>query len=100
MMILTTTNSVEDFKILSYKGIVSGSAIKMPKTTMTFSMDKYYEGLNETVVEVKDKAFLILKENAEKLSANAVVGIKVDVEFTASYYILVTVTGTAVYITK
>ena len=30
-MILTTTNSIDDYKILTYKGIVSGCAIKMPK---------------------------------------------------------------------
>ncbi|MFC6267136.1 YbjQ family protein [Frigoriflavimonas asaccharolytica] len=97
-MILTTTNSVEDYKIFKYQGIVSGSAVNMPKMTMSFSMEKYYSAFSETVAEVKEKAFLDLKENAEKLNANAVVGIKVDVELTTSNYILVTVTGTAVNI--
>lgn len=99
-MILTTTNSVEDYKIITYKGIVSGSSVNMPKMTLTFSMDKYYSDFNETVSKVKDDAFLVLKENAENLNANAVVGIKVDVELTTSNYILVTVTGTAVNISK
>ena len=99
-MILTTTNSVEDYKILTYKGIVSGSAVNMPKMTLTFSMDKYYADFNETVIKVKHDAFVVLKNNAEQLNANAVVGIKVDVELTTSNYILVTVSGTAVYIIK
>ena len=51
-MILTTTNSVDDFKILTYKGIVSGSAVNMPKMTLTFNMDKYYADFNETVIKV------------------------------------------------
>lgn len=99
-MILTTTNSVEDYKIFKYQGIVSGSAVNMPDMTILFSMKKYYESISEKVSEVKENAFALLKENAEKLNANAVVGIKVDVEITASNYILVTVTGTAVNIEK
>jgi uncharacterized protein YbjQ (UPF0145 family) len=30
-MILTTTNSIEDYKILEYNGIVSGTAVNMQK---------------------------------------------------------------------
>ena len=43
-MILTTTNSVEDYKILAYRGIVSGIAVNSQKMIMTFNMEKYYEG--------------------------------------------------------
>lgn len=99
-MILTTTNSVEDYKILEYRGIVSGTAVNMQKMKMTFNMQKYYAGISESISEVKEKAFEQLKENAEKLNANAVVGIKVDIELTASNYVTVTVTGTAVNIIK
>lgn len=99
-MIITTTNSIDDYKILTYKGVVSGSAVKMPKMTWTFNMEKYYADFSESVSEVKENALIVLKENAEKLNANAVVGIKVDVELTTSNYILVTITGTAVNIVK
>ncbi len=99
-MILTTTNSVEDYKILAYRGIVSGIAVNSQKMTMTFNMEKYYEGVSESVSEIKRKAFEKLTENAEKLNANAVVGISVDVELTSSGYITVNVTGTAVSIVK
>lgn len=99
-MILTTTNSIDDYKILTYKGIVSGCAIKMPKITMTFSMEKYYAGFSERVSELKENALLILKEKAESLNANAVISIQVDVEVATDASILVTATGTAVNISK
>lgn len=99
-MILTTTNSVEDYKILEYRGIVSGTAVNIQKMKMTFSMEKYYAAISESISEVKEKAFSQLKENAEKLNANAVVGINVDIELTASNYVTVTITGTAVSIIK
>jgi len=100
MMILTTTNTVEDYKILAYRGIVSGIAVNSQKMTITFNMEKYYEGLSDSVSEIKTKAFEKLTENASKLDANAVVGIAVDVELPSSGYITVNITGTAVSIVK
>ena len=67
---------------------------------MTFNMQKYYAGISESVSEVKDQAFEQLKSNAEKLNANEVVGINVDIELTTSNYVIVTITGTAVNIIK
>ena len=99
-MILTTTNSVEDYKILEYRGIVSGTAVNMQKMKMTFNMQKYYAGISESIAEVKEKAFQELKDNANKLNANAVVGINVDIELTTTNYVTVTITGTAVSIIK
>ena len=99
-MILTTTNSVEDYKILAYRGIVSGTAVDMQKMTLTFNMQKYYEGMSNSVSEVKAKAFEELKLEAEKLNANAIVGISVDIEMSTTSYITVSITGTAVSIVK
>ncbi|MGK0253694.1 MAG: hypothetical protein ACI9OE_001169 [Mariniflexile sp.] len=99
-MILTTTNSIEDFRIIEYKGIVSGVAVNSQKMKMTFNMQKYYKSIGDSISEVKDAAFLQLKDNAKQLNANAVVGIKVDIELTTSNYVAVSVTGTAVSITK
>lgn len=97
-MILTTTNSVENYKIIAYRGIVSGIVVNSQKMTMTFNMEKYYEGISESVAEIKAKAFEKLTANAEKLNANAVVGITVDVDMPSNGPITVTVTGTAVSI--
>ena len=68
--------------------------------TLTFNTEKYYEGISDSVSEIKAKAFEKLEENAEKLNANAVVGITVDVELTTSGSIAVSITGTAVSIVK
>jgi uncharacterized protein YbjQ (UPF0145 family) len=99
-VILTTTNSIDGFSIAEYRGIVSGTAVNMQKMKMTFNMQKYYAGISESVSEIKDQAFEQLKSNAEKLNANAVVGINVDIELTTSNYVIVTITGTAVSIIK
>ena len=56
--------------------------------------------VGNSVSEIKAKAFEKLTENAEKLNANAVVGIAVDVDITSSGYITVNITGTAVSILK
>jgi uncharacterized protein YbjQ (UPF0145 family) len=99
-MILTTTNSIEDYKIAEYRGIVTGTAVNVQKMKMTFNLQKYYAAISESVTEVKEQAFEQLKANAEKLNANAVVGIHVDIELTTSNYVVVTITGTAVSVIK
>ena len=100
-MILTTTNSIENYKIIKYAGIVSGTAVDVQKMTMTFNMQKYYAGITESIDEVRNAALEQLKINAEKMSANAVVGINIDVEMkSADNTIIVSVTGTAVNITN
>ena len=100
-MLLTTTNSVEDYKIMEYKGIVSGTAVNVQKMTMTFNMQKHYDGVSQSIADVKEQAFEQLRQNAEKINANAVVGILVDIEVKSSEYLIVaTVTGTAVSIIK
>ena len=99
-MILTTTNTVEDFKITEYKGIVSGTSVNVQKMKITFNMQKYYNAIRDSISEVKEQAFQQLKDNAINLKANAVVGIKVDIELTTSNYVTVSVTGTAVSIVR
>uniref|UniRef100_UPI004049B098 YbjQ family protein n=1 Tax=Gelidibacter sp. TaxID=2018083 RepID=UPI004049B098 len=95
-MILTTTNSIEGFKIIEYKGIVTGVGVNMQKMKMTFNVQKYYAAIGESISEVKEQAFQQLRDNAKNLNANGVVGISVDIELTASNYVTVSVTGTAV----
>lgn len=95
-MILTTTNSIEGFKIIDYLGIVTGVAINEEKLVMGFSISKYHNAISEATEITKEHAFQQLKDNAKKLNANAVVGIKVEIEYTSSNYAIVSVTGTAV----
>lgn len=95
-MILTTTNSVEGMTITEYKGIVTGVAINDKKLAMGFSVSKYYKAIQDSINVVKEKAFQSLRSNAQQLNANAVVGIKVEIELTTSNYAMVSVIGTAV----
>ena len=95
-MILTTTDSIEGFKIIDYKGIVSGIGVNVQMMKITFNMEKYYKSFEESISAVKEKAFQQLMDNAKSLNANAVVGIKIDIELTSSNYVAVSVTGTAV----
>ena len=95
-MILTTTNSIEGHQIVDYLGVVTGVAMNEDMLAMGFSMSKYVKKIQDSVDRVKEKAFQRLKENAVKLNANAVVGIKIDIEFTTSSYAIVSITGTAV----
>lgn len=104
-MILTTTNTIEDKKIVDYLGIVTGSAYnssyyyegnKMSLKDM-FKRSKYYKAYSEGLESIKKEAFKNLEDNALKLEANAVVGITLDVEPVAnSSTLLVSITGTAV----
>lgn len=104
-MILTTTHNIENFQIIDYLGIVTGTAYdssyssngtKMSFKDM-FSTSKYYEKYALALESIKEKAFQNLKDNATKLGANAVVGIQLDVEPLAnSATIVVSITGTAV----
>lgn len=95
-MILTTTNSIEGFKIADYLGIVTGVSINTETLTSGFSSSKYFKKVQDSVDVVKEKAFQTLKENAEALGANAVVGIKIEIELTTHNYPMVSITGTAV----
>ena len=96
-MILTTTNSIDGYKIIDYLGIVTGVNAQQQKVTFTFSTSKYLDSLNESVNSVKEEAFQKLKENANALQANAIVGIKTDFEVLPTTSVLmISVTGTAV----
>ena len=72
--------------------------VNVQKMKMTFNVEKYYKAIGESVAEVKEQAFQQLHDNAKQMNANAVVGIKVDIELTTSNYVAVSVTGTAVII--
>ena len=96
-MILTTTNSIEGFKTQDYLGIVTGVNVSMPKASFSFNMKKYYESYENKINEVKEVAFQKLKYNAVALKANAVLGIKIDIETSPSTgIIMISITGTAV----
>lgn len=94
-MILTTTNTIEGFKIIEYKGIVTGTSFEM-KTKFSFKVEKSKDITKVVINEAKEHAFQELQDNAKNLNANAVVGISFDIETVNGSYFFVSVVGTAV----
>jgi len=94
-MILTTTNSIEGFKIEDYLGIVTGASSNLKKK-FSFNTEKNMNMISDIMDKAKEEAFQKLKANAIMLKANAIVGITVDMETEAGSYFFVSVTGTAV----
>lgn len=103
-MILTTTNTLDDKKIVEYIGIVSGEAIiganlfKDLFATITDIVGGRSASYEKVLRESKDNALRELEENARHLGANAVLGIDLDYETVGANgsMLMVTASGTAV----
>ncbi len=103
-MIITTTATIEGREILEYKGLVFGEVI----TGVNFIKDfgaglrdifgGRSAGYEEELIDARNEALGELKQRAEKLGADAVVGAKMDYEVLgqAGSMLMVTVSGTAV----
>ncbi len=103
-IILTTTPTIEGKQITKYYGIISGEVI----TGINFVKDFFasihnvlggrsrsYEG---ELIEAREKALSELCQRAEKIGANAVIGIDIDYEVLGSNnaMLMIIATGTAV----
>ena len=102
-MILSTTNTIEGKTVKNYLGIVSGTTYSSTFITKDlsfkdmFKKNKYKEAYENAMEDAKEGAFQKLKANADRLKANAILGITLDMEHIAnSTYWMVTVVGTAV----
>lgn len=105
-MILTTTNTIETHQIKEYLGIVTGETIIGANIFKDFfagirdivgGRSSSYEGV---LREAKDTAIKEMQEQAQRLGANAVVGIDLDYETVGSNggMLMVIASGTAVKI--
>ena len=104
-MILTSANTLEDKTIISYKGIVTGESLigaNIYKDLFSGVRDvvggrtSRYE---EEIKKARDIAFKSMKEKAEQLNANAIIGLKISYDNlggTMGNTILVTAYGTAI----
>jgi uncharacterized protein YbjQ (UPF0145 family) len=105
-LILSTTPSLENKKITSYLGIVTGEAIigaNLFKDIFAGIRDIVggRSGTYEQVLrEAKDSALVELEENARRMGANAVVAVDLDYETIGNNgsMLMVTASGTAVII--
>jgi uncharacterized protein YbjQ (UPF0145 family) len=104
-MILTSSNTLENKEIIEYKGLVTGESLigsNIYKDIFSGVRDvvggrttKYEEELGKA----RDIAFESMKEKAEKLGANAIIGLKISYDNlggTMGNTILVTAYGTAI----
>lgn len=100
-MIVTTTPSVEGYKIASYKGVVAGEAIFGANvildifawiTDIVGGRSSAYE---EKLGEARQTALRELEERAALLGADAVVGVDLDYEV-INNMLMVSASGTAV----
>lgn len=105
-MIATTTPSVEGQRITRYCGIVTGEAILGANIFRDFlagvrdivgGRSASYE---KELSQAREIAMRELEEEAEKLGANAVVGVDIDYEVVGqgASMLMVSVSGTAVYV--
>ena len=103
-MILTTTNNIDNKPVKDYLGIVTGETIigaNIVKDVFASIRDivggrsSSYE---RVLREAKDTALKEMTENAEKLNADAVIGIDLDYETVGNRggMLMVTASGTAV----
>ncbi|WP_180899191.1 heavy metal-binding domain-containing protein [Martelella soudanensis] len=106
-MLITTTNTLEGHKIVAYKGIVTGETILGTNIFRDFmagirdivgGRSAAYES---SLREARETAYAEMEHQAEKLGANAVVGVDLDYENITSdrgTMLMVSVSGTAVVI--
>lgn len=105
-MIVTTTNCVEGHNVKEYKGIVYGEVILGTNivrdffagwTDMVGGRSNSYE---DVLIQARDKAVQEMQERAQKMGANAIIGIDLDYETVGQQnaMMMVSASGTAVVI--
>ncbi len=105
-MIVTTTPSLEGHQIVNYLGVVTGETI----IGANFVKD-FFAGIRDVIGgrsgsyekvlrEAKDSAMAEMQERAQRMGANAVIGIDLDYETIGANnsMLMVTAAGTAVVI--
>jgi uncharacterized protein YbjQ (UPF0145 family) len=103
-MILSTTSSIEGRSITAYKGLVCGEVVigahlgKDILASFTNLVGGRSESYESTLRETRDDAIREMMEEASKLGANAIVGIKFDYGVVGQQgsMMMVAVSGTAV----
>jgi uncharacterized protein YbjQ (UPF0145 family) len=101
-MIVTTTPTVEGRKVEEYLGVVTGEAIlgaHLGRDFMASITDIMGGRSAEYEQEVRKARTIALKEmstEAERLGANAVVGVDIDYEVIRQGMLMVSASGTAV----
>ena len=105
-MVITTTNDIQDKKVIEYKGIVFGeviSGINMLKdlgANLRNIFGGRSKGYEDELLIARTNALEEMKTRAAALGANAIIGVKMDYEVLGSDngMLMVTCSGTAVIV--
>ena len=105
-MIITTTNEIQDKKVMEYKGIVFGeviSGINMFKdmgASLRNIFGGRFKGYEDELLAARENALEEMKTRAANLGANAIIGVKMDYEVLGADngMLMVTCSGTAVVV--
>ena len=107
-MIVTTTPTIDGYRITDYKGIAVGEVVSGVNFLKDFAADltNFFGGRSGSyeneLIAAREKAIAEMSERAAKLGANAVVGVDLDYEVLGrdNNMLMVTVSGTAVSVAK
>ncbi len=105
-MILTTTPSVQGHNIIEYKDIVFGEVITGANFMKDFGagLRDFFggraQGYEKELISAREDAIREMENRANKIGANAILGVHFDYEFLGDTgsMMMVTVSGTAVVI--
>ena len=100
-MILTTTSVIEGYHVKQYLGVVTGEAIMGANivrdifATVTDVVGGRSGAYESKLRHARDIALREMQEEAEKLGANAILGIDLDYEVIREGMLMVSASGTA-----
>ena len=105
-MIISTTPSLENKKIIEYKGIVFGEVISGVDFIKDFAagLTNFFGGRSGSyegeLIQARENAIQEMENRAKSMGANAVVGVDVDYEVLgqSNNMLMVTASGTAVVV--
>jgi len=104
-MVCATTPTLENGKIVEYKGIVTGEIVSGVNFVKDFgaSIRNFVggrsSGYEEELIKARESALAEMQSRAAKLGANAVVGVDIDYEVLGQgNMLMVSATGTAVVV--
>ena len=105
-IIVTTTNSIEGKKIVEYKDVIFGEVVNGVDFIKDFAagITNIFGGRSGSyeneLISARENALKELKQRANSIGANAIVGVKVDYETLGQggTMLMVTISGTAVIV--
>jgi uncharacterized protein YbjQ (UPF0145 family) len=103
VMIVSTTHTLQGKKVERYLGVVSGEAIMGANVVRDFlaSVTDVIGGRSSSyenkLAEGREIALREMQEKAQRLGANAVIGVDLDFETLRDGMMMCVATGTAVY---